>query len=870
MLGWTAALILPNLLLLWWWFRFAAPQDVLGTLYLVESLPLEVRLPLGLACIGVLAAILAKHLSAVKAAAGEMPRRWPLFMTAMLAIFFVLLACISWSFARSMLAAGTGVVIVAAALALGLRLLNLPLFSMDAERFASPLERLVLAGALGMGSLAIGVFVAGSCGLLQKWFWWPLLVLLVAQGTGLVRDLFADLRSSAREYVAYAHPVALAAVVFTVGWCLVHLPLLWSPPLEYDVLEYHLAAPAQYLRDGRITFLRENLYATFAQNGEMLYLLGLLLSPDKLLGLPAAHMTLFAAWALSICGVYALSARLTAARFGQSAGPDAASTLAGPAPAAAAVAALLFALVPLSSQLVSDFYVEHFQALFHLAAVMAACGFLFERCAGIRDRFGWLTLCGVLAGLCCGTKYTALLFTLAPLLLLVPIFCLPGGSIYEALSAAGRIGLPAGLTLAPWLLRNLIFARDPVYPLGTVLMRRLAGHSAPPDHLTHFDIATRPGERSFSAFGRVLASLWPGFSPAETDLAAANLNPEALEQRQFELAAGSMGNWRREANCGPQLLCFGIPGVASILTGLLGRTAAPLSARARGALWASALVALVLLVDLALWFLFTYRLDRFLYPLLSLLAVLAAVGIAQLWAFQPLRKVVGAMALAAVVILAPLSTLLIWWLARADAIIGKEDPATAAQQQYERFGNRNWFESWRAINALPSDAKVLFIGDAQTFYLDRTPAYSVVFSPHVLERVLPFAQDGQDAAEMLVARGITHLYINYPEWLRLDTSYALRPAASGKDFQLARLDSERQRALRLLLSNGRLRAYAAAWPADTYAAYLKIGPPQYAVLEDLLKHFTTDAQAFPDASGAPTCQLRRIEPFLTAETQKRK
>ena len=57
----------------------------------------------------------------------------------------------------------------------------------------------------------------------------------------------------------------------------------FEPPWEYDVLEYHLAAPAAYHEASRVFFIRDNAYANFPQNAEMLDLLAMDLtgSPDR-------------------------------------------------------------------------------------------------------------------------------------------------------------------------------------------------------------------------------------------------------------------------------------------------------------------------------------------------------------------------------------------------------------------------------------------------------------------------------------------------------------------------------------------------------------------------------------------------------------
>ncbi len=798
MLFWTATLVVPVIVLLLWWFRAVQPQDYFSALYSAD-LPFVTRIPLIALTLGALLAMFAKNRVGPcdqKALASQRLRYATLSGGALLVLLILLSAVLGSGFLFNMLSAFAGILVVCAAAALGLRLLDLPFLALSAGRFASPLERLVLATSLGLGILSLAVFFAGTSGLLNPWLWWSLIVFLLAQGLGLLRSLVRDLASAP----APLHPVALGAVVVIAIWCLSHMPLVWSPPLEYDVLEYHLAAPAQFLRDGRVSFLNENIYAAFPENGEMLYFLGFILGRDKWHGLAAAHTILFASWLLTLAGVYALTSRLAEQD------PDAPRS---PAPA---LATALFALTPLASTLAADFYVEHFQALFHLAAVMAACGFLNDRRAGIRNRGAWLALSGALAGLCCGVKYTALIFTLAPLLILVPLFCTIGGSVYEALSSAASLGISALLALAPWLLRNGIMTGDPIFPLGLVVQRRATPPHVLPDHLDHFEVATRAGPRTFEAFLNTLVQYCPGFRK----------------------------NWLTDSECGPQLLAFTAPGLA----GTFRRD--------------TAFIVAFFLLDILLWFFFTYRLNRFLYPLLAPLAVVAGLGIANLWQIQPLRKAVVFVFAAVIAGLGPLTMLFVQMQSRPEYISGAEDGSSAARFHYYQHGNRNWFDGWQGMNALPPNSKVLMIGDAQTFYLDRTPVYSVVFNEGLLERILKSAGDPDDAARLLAAEGITHIYINYSEWFRLDTSYSITRQAPDAPFQYAQMDRLQKELQHELLYGRQFEKYGRAWPGATYPAYLKLNSSGYSTLDQLIHQFTVVEKTFEDIYQRPTCELRRL------------
>ena len=61
---------------------------------------------------------------------------------------------------------------------------------------------------------------------------------------------------------------------------LLSLPGALVPTFDYDSLEYHLGAPAEYLKAGRIIALPHNFYSNLPQLTEMLYLLAMTTTSD--------------------------------------------------------------------------------------------------------------------------------------------------------------------------------------------------------------------------------------------------------------------------------------------------------------------------------------------------------------------------------------------------------------------------------------------------------------------------------------------------------------------------------------------------------------------------------------------------------------
>lgn len=137
--------------------------------------------------------------------------------------------------------------------------------------------RLILAVALGLGFLSLGMLLLGSAGLLHHGIPLALPILAAALGffpvlESLRRSDGAWLRQRVVPYpllLAACVPVALllVAVTFPVG-------ALWnSEGRGYDVMLYHLQLPREYLLVNSTAPLQHNVYSFLPANMEMLYTL---------------------------------------------------------------------------------------------------------------------------------------------------------------------------------------------------------------------------------------------------------------------------------------------------------------------------------------------------------------------------------------------------------------------------------------------------------------------------------------------------------------------------------------------------------------------------------------------------------------------
>jgi hypothetical protein len=191
-----------------------------------------------------------------------------------------------------------------------------------------------------------------------------------------------------------------------------------APPFEYDELEYHLGALAEYQKAGRIVFLAHNFYSNLPQLAEMLYLLATVATSDI-----AAKLLHWLFGILSAAAVYAVGARLWSRRVAVS-------------------AAALFYCAPFVQDLSQTARIDLATTFF---AVLA-----FGALLSSEWRLG-----AIAAGCAVATKWTA-----------VPVVLLPCLVVF--VKAPRRIALfilLSSLFILPWLVKNWLLAGNPVYPL---------------------------------------------------------------------------------------------------------------------------------------------------------------------------------------------------------------------------------------------------------------------------------------------------------------------------------------------------------------------------------------------------------------------
>ena len=303
--------------------------------------------------------------------------------------------------------------IVATALGLGATLTNRLIGRRD-------VLDVLFALAAGLWLLAVLVLVAGAVSIANvPWVFLALACWLLPEPRKFIRGFYV----STERTDGWAKLMIMCLMVAAV----LNLAGALAPPFEYDELEYHLGALADYQRAGRIVFLLHNFYSNMPQLTEMLYLLARTTTSDI-----AAKLLHWVFGVLSALAVYGLAQRLWSRAVGLT-------------------AAALFYCTPFVQDLGQTARIDQATAFFATLAFGAVVLWTEED----KREFAWLSaLC---AGAAVATKWPA-----------IPVVLLPVGLVLafrRRFSLLSVYCLLAVAMVVPWLVKNWLLTGNPVYPL---------------------------------------------------------------------------------------------------------------------------------------------------------------------------------------------------------------------------------------------------------------------------------------------------------------------------------------------------------------------------------------------------------------------
>jgi hypothetical protein len=571
-----------------------------------------------------------------------------------------------------------------------------------------PLRWHVLIGtSLGIGLLSLLVLLLGWAGCLTRtnWLVWLSALFVI----GLIRIPALPLPSRGHGLRPYPWLLLVPFLVLALLAAANAPGSIWSEEgYGYDVLEYHLQMPKEYAAAGRIAYAPHNVYASFPANVEMLYLLAMVvLDEDIDVGTTAntIHLCLgllavFAAWVIG-CDWSNRAGLLCALALGTT--------------------GWLMYLSGLA-------YVENGTLLFGISAT----GAMLRAVRGAtdaspdtvppnvsRDPSGWIALSGLLAGLACGCKYTAVPFIGLPVIVMTALVPgrLPRRVKYGALVVAA-----VAVTFAPWLVKNHFLTGNPTFPLANAVF-----HAEPPgwtaQSAEQWDRAHRPPPQEQS-LGRRFLGLWQAVA------------------------------WDHYQRFGPAI--FLIP-----LGGLFVRRCSRVDLG----------LLLMLCLQVAIWLLATHLYARFAVVLLIPLVLLAGRAVSsnsRRWCWP------GALTL--------LALGGAWNFGHAASLCRREAAQTVPAFWFTA-GTLPGYEHYGIVNNdLPADAKVLLIGDARAFYYQRTVDYFVVFNENPFVDAVRQASAPVDVLRWLQDHRYTHILVHWGEVQRLSATYGFSPVITSALF----------------------------------------------------------------------------------------
>ncbi len=613
-------------------------------------------------------------------------------------------------------------------------------------------ERLAFAYGLGISALSLVTLALGLVGWMNRAFVLACLVVLIAMICAAtvrrIRRGRAAKRATSRSerYVksktgqevgdTFFSPrfIALAAGgVAILSFASVSTLGAMLPATDFDVREYHLQSPKEFFLAGRIDFVPHNVYANMAFGSEMLSLLSMIVAGDWWWGALVGQVVLATFAPMTALGIFALASRL----FSRDAG---------------LLAALVYLTTPWVYRVSIIPYTENALCFFLLAGTLAAtCAF---QQAGQPAAMRLWCVVGALAGSAAACKYPALVSTVFPLFIAAAGSHWFGRFVPRAAHAADIANRPqlgnstaitarhvlafllgAAVTFGPWLAKNWAVAGDPMYPL---LYRVFGGRD-----WTDAKHAKWEWSHRVSLLVALGSQRPPPGKTAHPDDPQHAITLRVLKENLLDVTA-------KDDRLSP--LLFALAPLA-----LLRRD----GRRAAIGLW------MFVAYAFAEWWLLTHRLDRFWMPLVPLVATLAGAGAA--WSNNRYWNwFLAIVAVPAIFFNFSYCTSSLAGDNRyAAPLIDRTDPLSAPV---------NWMNQ-----QVPASSRVLAVGAADLFHLDRPAVYNTVFDDSIFEQLVR-DKSPEAVARALGERGITHVYVSWSEVQRYRGTYGYAAFVTPGEF----------------------------------------------------------------------------------------
>lgn len=306
----------------------------------------------------------------------------------------------------------------------------------------NPFEEAAIKLGLGLGVLSYATLFLGLLGLLYIPIIYILLFFSAAVGLlDLINALkrwrnFKNHKQSKRSFPVFFKILFLGALVTAF---FLEIPFLLAPETFYDALVYHLNLPNLYILNHRIYPTPNNLYSGIPFTAQMLYILAMALNGPVLARL--LHFSIGLATALVF---FSLAHRWKQKGVGL-------------------LASAFFFLTPI---VLYEFYrtsVGLEWAFFQMIAIYSLLVAIEEPEDSLMRKKWWL-LCGIFTGLAMGTKYPAWALPFAVFLVFLFLKVKRNTRFFIRTREMILVFGIALLILSPWIFKNILFYKNPVFP----------------------------------------------------------------------------------------------------------------------------------------------------------------------------------------------------------------------------------------------------------------------------------------------------------------------------------------------------------------------------------------------------------------------
>lgn len=581
-------------------------------------------------------------------------------------------------------------------------------------------EHLLISAGLGAGTISLVLLGLGIAGLWHPGFLRGIFYASVGSCLGII---LLNMRrrhgeGSAQQYAPAPAQQERPGILQGVALGLILLAVVMNvlataaPVTSYDALVYHLALPKLYLLRGQITPTPENLYSGIPFGIQMLYGLTLALANENL-----AALLLCSFGIVTALTIWVLLRRHASNHAGM-------------------LAALFYYLCPLvlygswqsGIDLGGGFYLT-------LALSSLSLGL---RNSETESR-AWPMATGIFLGLAMGVKYTFL--PIAAVFVLVIFWLRKRSGNTAAMKEAVITATIAAAVFMPWLIKNIFFYGNPLYPF----FNNLLGWISPGDWR---GLLVDAHSRNLAqTFGSVVG--WKGF----------------LSQ-PWTMSVNSRGidDWP-----GLSFLMF-IPWALCLRWGILKADESIPPA------WTA--IAVLATAGYLVWGL-TSEIARFLVMALPFASCLAALAITRAPIHGWFRHGIWGL-----VLLSSMYSFQVTFKMGTDfasgrwpQLLGTYSRSTYLKNQHMGYGAPHYAAMEFINQNLPLDAKVLFIGEPRAFYCERNFVAATVFDNNPFWVAASEAKTAEDLLASAKKLGITHIFINAISLY----SYADRPTVMPRD-----------------------------------------------------------------------------------------